>query len=1458
MIQRTLTVTLLAAAMLWTSEAAAQTSPTETLAAKARGLEGRGRPDLAAQTWQQVLLADPNNTEALAGLARYARQSGKTQEAKIYLDRLRKINPHHPALEQIQSMSVLSQQQTRLREAERLAANQQFEQAMEIYRELFGDDPPPGRLAIAYYETLASVPGGWEAATEGLRKITEKYPDAEDYRLSYARLLTYRPATRSAGLRLLESIKGSTDLSNKARQAWRQALVWEGSNPQVLPSLRAYLAKYPDAELQKVLDQGVQASAPQTQAGLARGATENLGYAALKANNIKEAETQFQKALKDAPRSSGALAGMGFVRMKQEDFSGAVSYFQAAAADAPQDKLITEALETASFWKTMKDGNDAFKANQLGHAASFYRKASETRPDSPDAVQGLAGVLVKTQDFAAAAPLYEKLTQMQPQNDEAWRQLINSRYRSVGPASALATLRQLPDSVQQVLSGKVEYLAMLASVYSDAGQNAESKKYLQQAVDLANSQGRELPVALQLQFAGLFLRHGYLDQAAAVFEQVVEVTPDDVNGWEGLIAALVQARQEAHAMRVLGRMSDDTKAEAMRSASFLRSLASIQMSLGQPDQAETYLKKSLELETSTENKESVAVQLQLAHVWLGQNRPEQAETLLRKLAGSYPDNPDVWKALVAALHQEGRDQAALAEQRHVPPEVAQTLQSDPDYVSLLAASESGIGATDDALRLTRRASGLMRQMHREEPADLQIQLAWLLLNTQSDERELYTLLQTCGARNDLTPQQSQSIASLWSTWSLRRAQAAIAAGDAPRAVSILEGAVRLLPKDINLRSALAGELLSTSDFEKALKVYREWGLSGAKVNDYSGAVGAAMSEGDNTLAAVWLRTGLARWPNDSQLLSLAGKLAMLSGDYKRAESYLRSALVAMPKDPDALRLGQPVAALPISQEKSPTESLGQLLLGADPPITAPPSDPTDYNVIPSPLPRNNPIDSATPPPALPGRHQPAGSKPVPSAMKSGVDAPVASDLQSSDAVARQLWGGAPVQNGARTQNAAYVPNVRPVANVLPGLGQAPSDPGATEKRSEKPKVLPTVPGTSSSDTAVVNTPADPSAMRNQLESQLDAIEARNSSFVGTGGSVSGRSGADGFDRLIVQQADLEASTVLGDRIRVAVIAHPTFLDAGTPDGQDTRRFGLLPAGSTFASQSIGGIGGEAQISTETLGIRIGATPRNFLVSNFIGGIRYRPGKGPITLLAERDIVRDSLLSYAGAKDPVSNQVWGGVVANTFSATGNWGGAKSGFYASFGFHNITGTNVESNTALDGNTGVYWRVLSTDDGALTAGFNITGMHYDKNLRYFTLGQGGYFSPQSYMLISIPVQWRGVYKNKLQYEVRASLGTQHFQEDASPFFPTLPALQGKNGPMYAANAVTGASYSLDAHIGRQLTPVWFLGAWINLNNALDYNAQSAAIYLRYTTRPRLLNANSSLPSIPDWRGVEPFRLW
>jgi hypothetical protein len=384
-----------------------------------------------------------------------------------------------------------------------------------------------------------------------------------------------------------------------------------------------------------------------------------------------------------------------------------------------------------------------------------------------------------------------------------------------------------------------------------------------------------------------------------------------------------------------------------------------------------------------------------------------------------------------------------------------------------------------------------------------------------------------------------------------------------------------------------------------------------------------------------------------------------------------------------------------------------------------------------------------------------------------------------------------------------------------------------------------------------------SSEKDDLERKIAAIEGRNTPYMGTTGNFQTRNGQKGFEQRTLQEAEMVASTTLFDRVRFTAIARPSHISTGASDESSELRLGLLPQGSTFASMNASGLGGEGQISTETFGVRFGVTPQGFLVNNYIGGVRFRPANGPITLVASRDMIKDTLLSYAGVRDSISKQVWGGVIANTFSVLGNWGTEQSGFYLSGGYQTIHGTQVLSNKRIDANAGTYWRVLTRREGSLTVGLNVTAMSYDKNLRFFTLGHGGYFSPQKYFLMNVPVRWNGRYKEKFIYGFNASIGSQYVQEDAAPYFPLSPTIQGRTGPTYAAQTITGANFNLEALGMYEIAPSWYVGMTVNANNARYYTAQNASIFLRHAFGQKQGFGRLGQSSVPDWRGTQPFML-
>jgi len=325
------------------------------------------------------------------------------------------------------------------------------------------------------------------------------------------------------------------------------------------------------------------------------------------------------------------------------------------------------------------------------------------------------------------------------------------------------------------------------------------------------------------------------------------------------------------------------------------------------------------------------------------------------------------------------------------------------------------------------------------------------------------------------------------------------------------------------------------------------------------------------------------------------------------------------------------------------------------------------------------------------------------------------------------------------------------------------------------------------------------------------------------------------------------SVTFRNRVRLTLEGHAVYLMSGTPDGGSTLQLGTLPQGASFGDQKAFGFAGEAQLSTNTFGLAFGTSSQGFLTHNLTGGLRFRPLNGPFTFLFVRDSVKDSLLSYAGVRDPVTGQAWGGVVSNAGSLQFSHDVRGTGGYASLTYGFIQGLNVPDNWKVAGSAGVYWRVAK----GLSVGLSASGMHYDKNLSFFSLGQGGYFSPQQYLVGSIPVSWFARHR-RFEYEIHAGLGAQYLKTDSSPVFPTQARLVPA---FYAGQVSTGPNYDFLVRVGYRIAPRWYLDAFATGNNAQNFATQTVGFTLKFLLRPLPTNTDLHVDSIPDWRGKQPF---
>ena len=796
---------------------------------------------------------------------------------------------------------------------------------MVIYRQVFGSTPPAGDWSLAYYETESATEDGRQHSINGLTALVEKYPSDPRYQIALGRILTYNPKTRELGRKYLE--KYSKD--QQADEAFRQSLLWDSANAAMAPQIRAYLATHHDTQLAQAYqaaggtpvqsNANAKTAAPaartpaQTPAQIparspsaavaaarARSAAEIAAYKALNAKHIDDAETRFKAILAGDPENVKALAGMGYVRMEQGNFSGAISFLEQAKHDSSNDKGLDAALDTSRFWLIMGEGQGALNSNDLTAAEKQYRAALALRPDSPEALAGLGGTMLKAQQPAAAVPLYQKYVQARPAEADGWRGLFTAQYQVGNATLALATEKQIPAAVHAQLMKDPVFLRALASAYSAVGRDSDAQKTLESALAMpfpADAKGAKADA--QLQYAGILLAANHLDQAAALYRQLLADDHDNTAAWQGLVRVEHAMGRDSDALQTVESMSPATYEAAMRDAGFKTTVASIYQAEKKLDVAQDLLEKVLAQQTTAGQKPSIAIEMQLAGIYLENSSPQLAYPIYQRVLTADPSRADAWAGLLSVLHNTGHDKEAIAQVQLIPAPVRAQLETNIGYLQTMASIYGGFGQSREATLFLNRVEQYYAAQHTAPPADVEIQNAWLLYNGV-DDAGLYRQLMSLGGRPDLSESQRRTVQTIWSNWAVRRANQATAAGNPQRALAILNAAARSFPDNPAVIKALANGYASAGQPSEAVLIYKAQNMASASVADYESAVGAALAAGDSSDAEKWLRFALAANPSDPRILILAAKFEQSRGDTTRAIDYYHKSLSAMPPpDPGA-------------------------------------------------------------------------------------------------------------------------------------------------------------------------------------------------------------------------------------------------------------------------------------------------------------------------------------------------------------------------------------------------------------------------------------------------------------------------------------------------------------------------------------------------------------------------------
>lgn len=253
---------------------------------------------------------------------------------------------------------------------------------------------------------------------------------------------------------------------------------------------------------------------------------------------------------------------------------------------------------------------------------------------------------------------------------------------------------------------------------------------------------------------------------------------------------------------------------------------------------------------------------------------------------------------------------------------------------------------------------------------------------------------------------------------------------------------------------------------------------------------------------------------------------------------------------------------------------------------------------------------------------------------------------------------------------------------------------------------------------------------------------------------------------------------------------------------------------------------------------IGTTPMGFDVVDIVGGLSYSGDIGPFgyTIDAHRRPISSSMLSFAGQRDPNTHKTWGGVRATGAGLSMSYDkGEANGVWSSLSADNVTGENVADNWRVRWMTGYYYKLINENNRRLTVGVTNMLWHYDRDLSGYTLGQGGYYSPQQYLSFALPVIWRQRTEN-WSWELGGSVSWSHSRTDNERRYPVAHLVPndgsyGDRDAIESGSSSSGVGYTARALIERRISAHWSVGAGIDIQEAKDYTPSHALIFVRYS---------------------------
>lgn len=255
---------------------------------------------------------------------------------------------------------------------------------------------------------------------------------------------------------------------------------------------------------------------------------------------------------------------------------------------------------------------------------------------------------------------------------------------------------------------------------------------------------------------------------------------------------------------------------------------------------------------------------------------------------------------------------------------------------------------------------------------------------------------------------------------------------------------------------------------------------------------------------------------------------------------------------------------------------------------------------------------------------------------------------------------------------------------------------------------------------------------------------------------------------------------------------------------------------------------------------LGVTPSNGVIHSgltFQLGLIQQQQYGQWQAEVYQQPVRESILSYVGLRDPYTGQTWGRVLKTGIRY--EWRQALSPDWtvsAGINLARYAGERVQTNNQIELSAGLDRNLTLKGFDYFVVGPHLVAQHFSQNLSQFTLGHGGYFSPQRYVALGGHLDFQTEEQSGFVLHGRVALNWVSQTESAAPCFPSgMTVLQTQCLNDYASSSKTGLASTAQLFGVWRLSPYWQTGGGLIVRQSPNYHDYAFQVFLRYFFEPR-----------------------